>query len=116
MAATRRYFSSTAQRTTITGAINSSVTTIPIAAAVGFPSLYPYTMILDPDTTSEEVIEVTNRASLTLTVTRGVDGTTAASHSSGAYIQHGFSARDFNEANSMVVNGNGPHPFLLMGA
>jgi len=114
--ATRRYFSSTAQRTTLTGNITNSATTVPIAAAVGFPSSFPYTMIIDPDTTSEEVVEVTGLSVLNLTVTRGVDGTSAVAHNSGAYIQHGFSARDFDEANDMAVNGSGPHPFLLMGA
>ena len=98
----RRYYSSTAQRTTITAGISNVATSIPIASAVGLPASYPYTMILDSDTGSEEVIEVTNRVSLTLTATRGVDGTTAVAHSSGAFIQHGFSARDFDEPNAFL--------------
>jgi hypothetical protein len=37
-----------------------------------------------------------------LTVTRGVDGTSAVSHNSGAVFRHGVSARDFDETNSHV--------------
>jgi hypothetical protein len=63
-------------------------------------------MIIDQDTANEEVVEVTARTSLTLTVTRGVDGTTGVSHASGATINHGVSARDFDEPNAFV-NGGG---------
>jgi hypothetical protein len=62
----------------------------------------PWTAIIDPDTASEEVVTVTNVAGTTLTVTRGVDGTTAVSHSAGAVFRHGVSGRDFDEANSHV--------------
>lgn len=98
----RRYYSSTAARTTLTSSITSSGTSIAIAAATNLPSSYPYTMIIDQDTASEEVVEVTARTTLTLTVTRGVDGTSGVSHASGATINHGVSARDFDEPNSHV--------------
>jgi len=98
----RRYYSSTAARTTLTSSVTSSGTSIAIAAATGLPSSYPYTMIIDQDTANEEVVEVTARTTLTLTVTRGVDGTTCVSHASGATINHGVSARDFDEPNSHV--------------
>jgi hypothetical protein len=62
-------------------------------------------MIVDPDTVNEEVVEVTNRSGTTLTVTRGVDGTTAVAHSAGAVIRHGVSARDFDEPNAFLNAG-----------
>lgn len=98
----RRYYSSTAVRTTITAGINNSATSITIAAATGLPASYPYTMVLEQDTANEEVVEVTNRVGTTLTVTRGVDGTTAVAHSINTVINHGVSARDFDEPNSHV--------------
>lgn len=112
----RRFYSSTAQRTTITSGLTAVATTIPIAAAVGLPATYPYTMILDPDTGSEEIVEVTNRVSLNLTVTRGVDGTTATTHSTGAFIQHGFSARDFDEANGFLNGATAAQGPILISA
>lgn len=98
----RRYYSSTAVRTTLASSINNSDTSISIVSATGLPSSFPYTMVIDQDVTGEEVVEVTNRVGTTLTVTRGVDGTTAVSHSAGASINHGVSARDFDEPNSHV--------------
>jgi len=47
-------------------------------------------------------VTVTNVSGTTLTVTRGVDGTSAVSHNAGASFSHGVSARDFDEANSHV--------------
>jgi hypothetical protein len=81
-------------------------TTMVVNAAVGFPASTPYTMIVDQDTVNEEVVEVTARSGTTLTVTRGVDGTTAVGHSTGAAVNHGVSARDFDEPNAFL-NGTG---------
>ena len=104
----RRYFSSTAVRTTISSGVSSSATSVTVAATTGFPTSYPWSAILDQDTASEEVVEVTAAAGSTLTVIRGVDGTTAVSHSSGATFNHGVSARDYSEPN-VHVNDQQPH-------
>jgi hypothetical protein len=98
----RRYYSSTAVETTLTSNVSNSATTLPVASTSGFPGSTPYTLILDEGTVNEEIVTVTGVASLNLTVTRGVDGTTAVSHSNGATVKHGVSARDFDEANSHV--------------
>ncbi len=98
----RRYYSSTAVATTLSASANNSTTSITVTALSGYPAQFPYTAIIDPDTASEEVVTVTAAASTTLTVTRGVDGTSAVSHNAGAVFRHGVSARDFDEANSHV--------------
>ena len=98
----RRYYSSTAARTTLSSGINSSVTSITVASTSGFPGSYPYTLIIDQDLITEEVVTVTAGSGTTLTVTRGVDGTTGVAHSSGAVVNHGVSARDFDEPNAHV--------------
>lgn len=98
----RRYYSSIAVRTTLSSSINNSVTSITVVAVTGFPGSYPYTLILDEDLSSQEVVEVTAGSGNTLTITRGVDGSVAASHSAGAAVNHGVSARDFNEPNSYI--------------
>jgi len=102
----RRYYSSVAQRTSLTNDITNSQTTIVVVAVTGFPASFPYTLILDQDTINEEVVEVSSRSGTTLTVTRGVDGTSAVSHSAGAVVNHGVSARDFDEPNAFI-NGTG---------
>ena len=66
-------------------------------------------MLFRSDTASEEVVEVTGVSGTTLTVTHGVDGTSAVSHSAGAVFRHGVSARDFDEANDHVNTTGNPH-------
>ena len=102
----RRYYSSTAVATTLSASVNNSATSITVTALSGYPNQVPFTAIIDPDTASEEVVTVTAAAGLTLTVTRGVDGTSGVSHNAGAVFRHGVSARDFDEANAFV-NGGG---------
>ena len=93
-----RYYSSVARRTTLTSDINSGGTSMQVAAATGFPSTYPYTLIIDQDTVNEEIVEVSARSGTTLTVVRGVDGTSGIAHTAGAAVEHGVSARDFSES------------------
>lgn len=104
----RRYYSSTAVRTTLASSVSNVATSMVVNAVTGFPASTPYTLIVDQDTASEEVVEVTARSGTTLTVTRGVDGTTATSHSSGASVNHGVSARDFDEPNAFLNSGTLP--------
>lgn len=101
----RRYYSSTAARTTLSSSCNNSDTTLSVTAVSGWPSSFPYTLIIDQDTINEEVVNVTARTGTTLTVERGQDGTTAVSHSAGASVNHGVSARDFNEPNQFLNEG-----------
>ena len=102
----RRYYSSTAARTTLAADINSSVTTVGVNAVTGWPGSFPYTLIIDQDTVNEEIVEVTARSGTTLTVVRGVDGSTAIAHTAGAAVNHGVSARDFNEPNEFINTPN----------
>ena len=102
----RRYYSSVAARTTLSAGIDASQTTVGVVAVSGWPSSYPYTLIIDQDTVNEEIVEVTARSGTTLTVTRAVDGTTGKAHDAGAAVNHGVSARDFDEPNSFI-NGSG---------
>jgi len=94
--AAARFYSSTAVSTTLSSGIGSGTTSITVGSVSGFPVSYPYTLILDPDG-SEEVVEVTAGASTTLTVTRGVDSTSAVAHLAGITVRHGVSGRDFRE-------------------
>ena len=98
----RRYYSSIAERTTLASAVDASTTTLIVNAVAGWPVSTPYTLLLDSDTVNEEIVTVTNRSGTTLTVTRGVDGSTGKAHDSGADVRHGVSARDFDEPNNYI--------------
>tara|TARA_R110000822_G_scaffold23288_4_gene72210 strand:+ start:3221 stop:3961 length:741 start_codon:yes stop_codon:yes gene_type:complete len=102
----RRYYSSIAAQTTLSAGVDSTTATIPVTAVSGWPSSFPYTLLIDKDTVNEEIVTVTGRTGTTLTVTRGVDGSSGIAHSAGANVQHGVSARDFDETNTFI-NGTG---------
>lgn len=93
-----RYYSATAQATTVAdNPLLAGATTLNVGSTTGFPTSYPYTLVLARDTDNEEVVTVTAGAGTALTVTRGEDGTTAREHAQGVTVEHGVSARDFTE-------------------
>ena len=93
-----RYYSSSAKKTILQSPVDAGDTILLVLAVSDFPPNYPYTLILDRDTLDEEVVEATGATGTSFTVTRGVDGTTAVAHSSGSSVEHGTSARDFQES------------------
>ena len=111
---TTRLYSSTSQETTLTAPLNSSATTMVVASATGlFASITPgntspletFTVVLDPDTALEEIVDVTypsTPGNNTVTIVRGRDGSAAIAHSAGAKIRHMAIGRDFREANTHV--------------
>lgn len=70
---------------------------------------FPYTIALDYGTSLEELCDVTSAAGLNLNVTRAVDGTSAASHGTGAPVRHVSSARDFNALYIHLGSTSGVH-------
>jgi hypothetical protein len=104
-----RYYSSTAIDTTLTGAVNGSATSITVASTSGFPASYPYTLALDYDTASEELVNVTAAAGTTLTIVRGQDGTSGTAHDAGAAVKHVASARDYREPQEHIAASTGVH-------
>lgn len=107
--AVNRYYSSVAQDTTITGNITSGSGTMAVASTTGFPTSYPFTLAVDYDTASEELVSVTGAAGLTLTITRGVDGTSQQAHNVGAVVRHVISAQDVREPQQHIAASSGVH-------
>jgi hypothetical protein len=98
-----RYYSSTAVDTTLTAAVSSGGVSISVATTSGFPTSYPYTLAIDYDTASEELVDVTAASGTTLTVVRGRDGTPAVAHDAGAVVKHVISGRDLREAQEHIA-------------
>lgn len=93
-----RYYSSVAVETELTSSIDEADLSISVDSTTGFPSEFPYTLVIDKGTVNEEAVEVTDASGSTLTVSRGIDGTVAQSHDSGADVVHGFTARDLQDS------------------
>ncbi len=69
-------------QTTLSGSLSSGSTSFGVASSSGFPSgTTQFRVQID-----SELISVTNVSGTTWTVTRGMEGTTPASHSSGAAV------------------------------
>lgn len=104
-----RFYSSIAAETTLVGGITNSATSITIASATGLPASFPYTLALDYESASEELVDVTAAAGTTLTVTRGVDGTSGTAHGNGARVRHVSSGRDFRDSRDHENDIDGVH-------
>ena len=100
---TRRQYKGAAAATTTTNSLNTTDTSVTIAATTGWPSSagVPFYVVIDPGTSAEEKCSATISGS-TLTLTRAQDDTTASAHSSGATIYPVFTANDADEANELV--------------
>jgi hypothetical protein len=62
-----------------------------------------YTVVIDPDTALEEIVDVSNYSSgNTLTIARGIDGSTGVAHSAGAIVRHMVIGRDLSESNTHI--------------
>jgi hypothetical protein len=122
-----RLFSSTSIETTLASGINSSVTSMTVASGTGSALLGgvtlaagnvdQFTVALDPDTTSEEIVFITASASDTFTIVRGRAGTTAVSHSAGATVKHVLTSDDLNAFEAGLDSGTGGtvSGLMLMG-
>lgn len=97
----RNHYTNTAPETTLVRDINTSAATMEVDNATGYPEA-PFYVILEADTTSEEIVLVTGKVGSTFNIDRGIgdDGVAgsgaAFAHSSGATVKHGATASDFN--------------------
>ena len=115
---TRKY-SSRSQQTTLTAGINSSATSATVvsgSALLGGITISAgeiFTVVIDPDTALEEIVDVTAVSTNTLTIVRGIDGSTGQAHSAGAVIRHMAIGRDYREANSHIENVTTAHGLTI---
>ena len=107
-AMTTRKYSSRSQQTTLSGALTSSATTTTVvsgsslAGGVTISAGELFTVVIDPDTALEEIVDVSAISGNTLTIVRGVDGSTGVAHSAGAVVRHMAIGRDYREANTHI--------------
>ena len=105
-AVTRRSYAGAAPACTLTNAITSGDTTALLTGTVtawNNTATGPFFMVIDPGLATEEKVLVGSRTGSSLSsITRGVDGTTAASHNAGATCYPVFTATDANDANEFA--------------
>ena len=121
-----RLFSSISVETTLASSINSAVTSITVATGTATTLLGGVTMVansqftvaIDPDTISEEIVFITAGPSGdTFTVTRARAGSAGVAHSTGATVKHVLTSSDLSafEAGLSDDAGGTVTSLLLMG-
>ena len=112
---TTRNYSSRSQQTTLTSAVTAGASTLVVqsgAALLGgqsIPAGTTFTIVVDPDTAIEEIIDATAVSTNTFTITRAIDGSSAQGHSAGAVVRHMAIGRDYRESNAHIEATTGVH-------
>lgn len=112
---TTRKYSSRSQQTTLSSTLLDTATTAAVNSAttllggITISAGQTFTVVIDPDTSLEEIVDVTAVSGNNLTITRAIDGSTAQDHSAGAVVRHMVIGRDLREANTHEVATTGVH-------
>ena len=117
---TTRKYSSRSQQTTLTSAITSTATTATVGSGttllggITISAGETFTVVIDPDTALEEIVDVTAVSTNTLTIVRGVETAgVGQAHSAGAVVRHMVTGRDLREANQHIENTTTAHGLTL---
>jgi hypothetical protein len=112
---TTRNYSSRSQQSTLTSAVTAGASTMVVQSGTALmggqsiPAGTTFTIVIDPDTAIEEIVDATAVSTNTLSITRGIDGSSAQAHSAGAVVRHMAIGRDYREANAHVEASTGVH-------
>jgi hypothetical protein len=112
---TTRNYSSRSQQTTLTSAVTAGASTMVVQSGtallggVTIPAGTTFTIVVDPDTAIEEIVDATAVSTNTFTITRAIDGSSAQAHSAGAVVRHMAIGRDYREANVHIESTTGVH-------
>jgi hypothetical protein len=112
---TTRNYSSRSQQTTLTSAVTAGASTMVVQSGtallggVTISAGTTFTIVVDPDTALEEIIDATAVSTNTFTITRAIDGSSAQAHSAGAVVRHMAIGRDYREANVHIESTTGVH-------
>jgi hypothetical protein len=122
---TVRKYTSRSQQTTLTSAITSGATSMAVSSATillatvnsgEFTNGATFTVVIDPDTAIEEIVDITAASSNTFTITRSIDAVgTAQDHSAGAIVRHMIIGRDLREPNAHIEASSSVHGLSSTG-
>jgi hypothetical protein len=116
---TTRKYSSRSQQTTLSGALTNSGTSATVVSGTSLlggatiTAGETFTVVIDPDTALEEIVDVTAVSTNTLTIVRGIDGSSGVAHSAGAVVRHMAIGRDYREANQHIEGTTTAHGLTI---
>lgn len=111
-----RKFSSVSVQTTLASGISNTATSMTLATGTASGlmggitltagNVDQFTVAIDPDTISEEIVFVTNVSGDTLTIVRARAGSSGITHSGGATIKHVFTSDDLDFLTTAATTAN----------
>jgi hypothetical protein len=112
----RRYSSISVATSLAGGGITSSSVSMNVVSGTGATLMGgitlttgdQFTVALDVDTVSEEIVFITAQSVDSFTITRGRAGTTAVAHASGATVKHVLTSDDLNYFNQAIQSTTTP--------
>lgn len=112
----RRYSSISVQTSLAGGGITNTATSMTVVSGTGASLMGGITLVagdqftvaLDVDTVSEEIVFITAQSVDSFTITRGQAGTTAVAHASGAAVKHVLTSSDLNYFNQAIQSTTPP--------
>jgi hypothetical protein len=115
-----REYSSISIETTLAGSLSNSATLMTVAAGTAAALLGGvtldagnvdiFTVAIDPDTASEEIVYITANSGNDFTIVRGQAGSTAIAHNSGATVKHVLTSSDLIFFRDGVAAADGAIP------
>ncbi len=120
---TTRKYSSRSQQTKLSAALTASATTATVQDGIilrggideaSIAGGNTFTVVIDPDTALEEIVDITAISGNTITIVRGVEAAgVGQAHSAGAVVRHMVTGRDLREANEHIENTTTAHGITL---
>ena len=113
-----RKYSSLSQETTLVSAITTSDLTMTVLSAssvlggVTLPATAgadSITLVIDPDTANEEIVNATAKNTNVITIVRSIDSSTAKDHAAGAKVRHMAIGLDFRNASEHIEGSLAQH-------
>lgn len=98
----KKYYKGAPANALLTSSPSAGDTTMTVSTVTGWPTSFPFYVVIDPGTSKEEKVRVIGISTLTLTVVRAQDNTTAVAHNSGAAVYPVFTAIEASEANEVA--------------
>lgn len=88
--------------TTLSALLGAGSTSCTVASVTGWPTTFPFYIVIEPGTSREEKVRVTGATGTTLTIVRAQDDTTAVEHPSASTAYVVFTAVEADEANQIA--------------
>jgi len=96
--------------TTLMTVANNTATALLGGVTLAAGNVDQFTVAIDPDTASEEIVFITARNGNDFTIVRAQAGTTAIQHNTGATIRHVLSSDDLIYFNAGVITADAAVP------